>query len=811
MEEYPQQELPNPGTSTEGQTRENRSTVGNYTDTGVDQRSAQRRPFPLPPEPLTEFQKFVAVSTGLTLPIYGADFFKSIPSSFGPLDHGPAPGEMIIGVDDELRIRVWGQVNFSANVRVSREGEIYIPKVGAVHVAGLPFSEVSAHLRSVMARVYRNFEMSVDVGEIHSVQIYVTGLARQPGEYTVSALSTLVDAVFASGGPSAAGSMRHVLLKRSGKVVTDFDLYALLVSGDKTGDTQLQSGDVLYIPPAGPQVAILGSVGQVGIYELRGKESIDKMLDAAGGKTAIASGARLSLERIEDHSRRRAFDLATDPEGLATLLAGGDIVRINPIISSYSETVTLRGAVANPGHFRWHEGMRLSELLPDKESLAKRDYWWRRTQLGLPAPEFTQFASPTPSSLYPSWNPASPWNSTSAPNPGWMPNSAPMPSSMSVPNSMRSPNSMTPLDSTSNPAQAWSSNQNPNSTSNPNSYPNSQPNSNSDLSSTPAQKLAAVESPAIQTNWNYAVIERLNPSTMKTSLIPFSLGKLVLDHDMSQDLELMPGDVVTIFTQADIQIPVNEQTKYITLEGEFVHPGVYSVSAGETLRSVIDRAGGLTKDAYLYASVFTRKSTQVLEQEHLNQSADQLERQLVRDSMPSAGEANSTTTQQALSVNRELIARIRSVRASGRIVLNMVPHGNGDYEFPDVHLEDGDRLVVPFMPQTVQVLGAVFNPHAFVFHQGARAGEYLRLAGGPSREADRRRVYILRADGTVSGQNANSSLLWRGFSDLRLHPGDSIVVPEKTMRPSNLTQALAWAQAFSAISTLAVEAVVLTH
>jgi len=350
---------------------------------GINQPSAR----PLPPEPLTEFQRFVAATTGRMLPIYGASLFAQRPASFGPIDHAPAPQNMAVGVGDELRIRIWGQVNFSANLRVSREGEIFLPKAGAVHVAGLPFSSVAGHLRSALERVYRNFELSVDMGEIHSIQVYVTGQARQPGEYTISALSSLVDAVFLSGGPSGAGSMRHVELKREGKVVTDFDLYALLVNGDKTGDMQLQSGDVLFIPAAGPQVALTGSVRLAAIFELRGQEPLGQFIAAAGGRTAVASGGLISIERIKDHAERRAFELKADAEGLATQLADGDIVRINSIASNYRETVTLRGSVANPGRFLWHDGMRLSDLMPDKDSLVSRDYWWRRTQLGLPAPK----------------------------------------------------------------------------------------------------------------------------------------------------------------------------------------------------------------------------------------------------------------------------------------------------------------------------------------------------------------------------------------------------------------------------------------
>jgi protein involved in polysaccharide export with SLBB domain len=700
--------------------------------------SSQAAPRALPPEPLNEFQRFVSATTGHTLAIFGASLFNSMPASFGPLDHGPAPGELIVGTDDELRIRIWGQVNFSADLRVSREGEIYIPKVGAVHLAGLPFSVIAAHLREAVDRVYRNYELSVDMGEIHSIQIYVTGHAHRPGEYTVSALSTLVDTVFTCGGPSSEGTMRHILLKREGKVVADFDLYALLVSGDKTGDMQLEAGDVLFISPVGPQVALFGSVRQSAIFELRGAESIAGLLDAAGGTTALATNAQLSLERIENHSRT-AFVLAADNEGLATPLADGDILRVDPILPDYRQTVTLRGAVANPGRFRWHEGMRLSELMPEKDALVKRNYWWRRTQLGLPAPEFASL-------------------STSA-------SSAPEPASLTA----------------------------------------------AETSASSQPKPVSAGEAAAETNWNNAIVERLNPATMTTTLLSFGVGKLVLDHDQSQDLTLMPGDVITIFSQAEIPIPIREQTKYVTLQGEFVHPGVYSVGAGETLNSVVARAGGLTPQAYLYAASFTRRSTQALEQHRLNEFADQAERQLLRTSVMPEVAAQSTAGRQTTTLNRELVARIRSVRATGRIVLNMKNDRAGHYDLPDMSLEDGDEIVVPFTPETVEVEGAVFNPHAFLFQSGATVGAYLRLAGGPSRYADRKRILVLRADGTVISRIASGSLFARGLDNLTLNPGDGILVPEKNLKLSPMNLALLWTQALSQTSMSALEANALTR
>jgi protein involved in polysaccharide export with SLBB domain len=309
-------------------------------------RSAAR---PSKPEPPTEFQRFVTASTGERLPIFGAELFRNLPGSFVSTGQALAPRDLIIGPDDELRIHAWGQVNFNTLLRVSSEGEIYIPKVGAIHVAGLLFSEVTEHVRDAMQHVYRNFEITVDAGEIHSIQIYVTGFAHQSGEYTVSALNTLVDAIFLCGGPSNSGSMRHVILKRNEKLIIDFDLYRLLISGDKAGDVPLQRGDVLYFPPVGPQAAIFGSIHLSGIYELRGKANISDLIAMAGGASVIASNEHISIERIDNHAQRRAFTVTPDREGLDTPLNEGDIVRIDPIISQFRETVTLRGGVATPG------------------------------------------------------------------------------------------------------------------------------------------------------------------------------------------------------------------------------------------------------------------------------------------------------------------------------------------------------------------------------------------------------------------------------------------------------------------------------
>ncbi len=559
----------------------------NYSDIEQYSRQAAAQPAPLPPllpEPLTEFQKFVASSTGLILPVYGADLFRHIPSTFAPVDMAPVPPDYVIGPGDELRIRVWGQVSIQANVRVDRSGEVYLPQVGQVHVADLRLSELDAHLRDAIGRVYHNFDLTADVGQIRAIQVYVSGEARRPGVYTVSSLSTLVGALFASGGPSTEGSMRSIELRRGGAAVTSFDLYDLLIKGDKTRDAKLLSGDVIYIPPVGPEVAVFGSVHHPAIYELRPNETLANILADAAGVSAVAAEARVSIERIDEHLDRHAMEVAYDASGLASPLANGDTIRVYSIVPKYEKTVILRGNTANPGRFAWHEGMHVSDLIPDKESLLTRNYWWRRAQMGLPEPEFEplpEFANqrqPTDNQPVPLPQSAFQQQGVSEQNPADL--------AEGQPGNGHSPAQSAQQSAGSAPLAA-------------------QQVTGGSQAALPAQR-TEVQLPAPEIDWDYAVIERLDPDTLKTELLPFDLGRLVLNHDAAADLELRPGDVVSLVSQADFPVPIAEQTKLVRLEGEFAHAGVYSVQPGETLRHLIERAGGFTPNAYLYGSEFTR-------------------------------------------------------------------------------------------------------------------------------------------------------------------------------------------------------------
>ncbi|HET8547351.1 MAG TPA: SLBB domain-containing protein, partial [Bryobacteraceae bacterium] len=315
------------------------------------------------------------------LPIFGSELFREVPSTFAPLDRVAVTGDYAIGPGDELLLRVWGQVSLNTPVAVDRAGAIYIPQVGQVNVAGIQFRQLPDYLRSELGRVFRNFDLSVSMGQLRSVQVLVVGHARRPGTYTVSALSTLVNAVFASGGPSAKGSMRRIQLRRGPELVTELDLYDLLLRGDKSRDARLLNGDVVYMPPAGPQVAVAGSVRNRAIYEIRGEASAEEVLQLAGGLAVTADATRATLERVRDHVAREVLEFALDSAGLRTQVQDGDIIRIRTILPRFQDTVTLRGNVANPGRFRWRPGMRLRDIIPDKEALVTREYWKQRNEL----------------------------------------------------------------------------------------------------------------------------------------------------------------------------------------------------------------------------------------------------------------------------------------------------------------------------------------------------------------------------------------------------------------------------------------------
>jgi protein involved in polysaccharide export with SLBB domain len=670
--------------------------------------SVPAEPAPVPraaaPEEQSEFQTFVSASLGQRLPFYGYDLFVDAPDTFSPLENIPVTADYLIGPGDELQIHGWGQVDFDMAVTVDRNGAIHLPKVGNVNVAGVRYQSLQGHLKRAIGRVYRNFDLNVSLGKLRSIQVFVVGQARRPGAYTVSSLSTLVNTLFASGGPSLRGSLRHIQVKREGRVASELDMYEFLLRGDKTKDIALLPGDVIYIPPVGQLAAIAGSINNPAIYELkRDATTLAELIDLAGGLTTTANGDKVRVERIDERKMRRVEEFPLNESGQQRLLKDGDVVQVQVISGQFDNAVTLRGNVANPGRYPWHAGMRVKDLIPDMDALIVPEYWAKQNR------------------IY-----------------------------------------RADVTNGKNLLTEFRRNEN-------------------------------------EINWDYALIDRLQKDELTTVLLPFNLGKALSGSDAQDNLPLQPGDVVTIFAKDDMQVPAARRSVYVRLEGELGQAGVYKVEPGETLRQLVARAGGLTPNAYLFAAELHRETVRASQQKKLDEMVDRMaediERNLAANTQAALSKEAVDAARAQAAGQRALLERLKQARASGRIVLDIAPDDTRVEDIPDIVLEDGDRLIVPPRASTVSVLGMVYNENAFMYRSGKQVADYLEHAGGPTRDADESRIYILRADGSVlSAQNTSS--IFGGITGKTLMPGDAVVVPELLDKFSLTRELKDWAQIF---------------
>ena len=701
--------------------------------TGVDVTGRGLKP--LPTEPVQrpapverhEFQDFVAQSLGRELPMFGFNLFQNVPSTFSPLDRVPVTPDYIVGPGDELLISSWGQVDIDYRATVDRNGAITIPRIGNINVAGVRYQDLEAHIKRSIGRVFTNFDLKVTMGQLRSIQIFIVGQALRPGTYTVSSLSTLVNALFAAGGPSVKGSMRSIQLRRGDKLVTEFDMYDLLLKGDKSKDVRLLPGDVIYIPPTGQLVAISGSVNVPAIYEIRGRSRLADLIDLAGGLTVTAAGQKVAVERIVDRKTRKVEDFNLDKAGLERLLQDGDFVKVIPLSPRFDNAVTVRGNVERAARHPWRSGLRVKDVIPDKSALIVTEYWVKRNL------------------------------------------------SVRTDIAGQDREEMRLRETARNQGAGQAGQQ----------------------GAGQERLRAELRRSLPEVNWDYAVIERLNLLDLTTMLIPFNLGKAVLESDPTHNVQLQPGDVITIFSKDDIVVQVAKQPLFVKLEGEVAVAGVYQAQPGETLRQLIARVGGLSPNAYLFGAEFERESTRILQQKRLYEAVDRTEQEVQRNLAGKAvlSKDEADTAKTAAEGQLALVQRQRKVRATGRIVLEVPPEQGQLRNLPDLRLEDGDRFFVPALPSTVSVVGSVYNASAFIYRAERRMTDYLVQAGGPTKDADTGSLYVLRADGSVLSKRQFGFLFSR-IEREKLMPGDTIVVPENLDRFRFTKELKDWSQVF---------------
>lgn len=671
-------------------------------------------------EEASEFQQYIADSTGRILPVFGAEFFTNAPSSFAPLGNTPVPSEYTLGAGDELLIRGWGSIDIDYRAKIDRNGLISIPTVGSVVLAGVRAGDAEAVIRGAIGRLYKGVTVSVNFGQLRSITVYVVGQASRPGTYTVSGLSTLITAVFASGGPNVNGSMRRIQVKRGGVIAAEVDLYAFIAKGDKSGDIKLRDGDTIYIPRASGHVALVGKVNTPAIYELRGKQdSVDSLLEFAGGLPVVADPRRVFLERIDaSKSQPRSVEqFVLNAEGLGRTLKNGDVLNITSITPDFSNAVVLRGNVDQTIRAPFKDGMRVSDLIPNREYLITRDSTRRQNNAAI----------------------------------------------------------------------------------------------SGDNESVIGQKEEGIASRIggliDEINWDYAVVERINRTDLTVSLIPFNLGKVFTNPAGNDNIKLQPGDTVTVFSQQDVAVPLDKRRVFVRVEGEVNVPGVYQMSAGETLQNLLARAGGPTANAYLFGTEFYRKRVRKEQEANLQKAADRLEARLRSEQFKAAANTRSLADpgvtalrrEAELESGRDALARIRQLQPTGRIAFGLDARERSFSHLPQIKLEDGDRLVIPAKVEFVHIFGAVNAESSALWRRNSRVNDYLRSAG-LTQDADRDNIFIIRVDGSVV---ARDSIGWSlgGFGGTEIMPGDSIVVPEKFDRETAWTKftkgTREWAQIFA--------------
>lgn len=716
-------------------------------------REVQPQIPPSPLEELSEFEQYVSKKRPLEISTdikqFGYDLFRQPPSTFAPVERVPVGPEYVIGPGDEIRITVWGKIDGQWSVVVDRDGKISIPKIGVLGVSGLTFQELKELLYKEFSKYYTGFEMNISMGQLRTIRVYVVGNARRPGAYTVSSLSTLVNALFEAGGPSKTGTMRDIQVKRNGKTIVHFDMYDLLIKGDKTKDIRLMPEDVIFIPPVGPLVAIAGNVKNPAIYELKGDIRLTDIISMAGGITATGYLQRVQVERIYKNEVKIIVD--TNIEDITPekdiLLKDGDIIKVFPIINVIVNAVTLKGNVTKPGQYQWFEGMRISDIIksPEKDLLPETYFEHGLIERLMPPDYHVEYI---------------PFNLGKA----------------VIEKDKTEDKILEPYD-TITIYSKWEFLEHPKvritgAVNRPGEYELRESMKLSDLI-----KLAGGLKYYAYTK--EAELTRVTPTLLgpETDKIIVNIED-ALSGNPKADILLKQNDY--LFIRA---VPEWELYRTVTITGEVKFPGTYTIKKGERLSSLIERAGGFTERAYLRGAIFTRQSVQRLQQRQIEEMVDRLERELLSVSSAAIATASSgeeaTLFQRETEQKRQFIQRLRQVKAMGRMVVTLDMPERLKNTIYDIELEDGDSLHIPERPNVITVLGSVYNQTAFIYDPDKDPFDYIDLAGGYTEGADRSNVYILKTDG--SAVKPSKGLLGL-FSFTKLDPGDTIIVPEKLER-----------------------------
>ena len=714
---------------------------------------------------------------------FGYELFDRSASTFKPVTDVPVPSDYVVGPGDEIEVQLYGSQNRTLRLVVGRDGRISFPELGPIAVGGEAFSAVKSGIEARVARQMIGVRASVSVGDTRGIRVFVLGEARRPGSYTISGLGTITSALFAAGGVQPIGSLRNVELKRNGRVVRTFDLYDMLLRGDTTDDAKLLPGDVVFIPPIGPVVSVDGEVRRPAIYETRGESTVEQIVSLAGGFTPDADATKMALTRIDESGRRTVISVNLDGKARAQTLRNGDLLRVARLRPTLDSGVVLEGHVHAPASFAYHQGMRLTDVVGSVDELkpgADIHYILIRRELP-PDRRIAVLSADLAAALN---DPGSEADVVLASRDRLLVFDRetgrdriirPLLDQLRLQSDYRNPTSVVQIDGRVKL---------------PGSYPLEVGMKVRDL----VRAGGSLSDAAYGGRAELTRYKVVNGDSRQTELVEIDLAA-ALRGDPSANLLLQPFDSLNIK-----EIPDWGEQETVELRGEVRFPGRYAIARGETLRSVLARAGGLSDLAFPMGSVFTRQELRQREQQQINVLSDRLQKDLAILALQGAA-ANQSGAGNALAFGETLMTQLRASKAVGRLVINLPRVVSSQQGAEDIVLRDGDKLMVPKLRQEITVIGEVQSPTSHLYQAGLTRDDYIGLSGGMTRKADDSKVYVVRADGTVIASGGNN---WfsRG-AQIGIQPGDTVVVPLDTERMPALPF---WQAVTSIIYNLAISA-----
>jgi protein involved in polysaccharide export with SLBB domain len=706
--------------------------------------------------------------TGLEgLKPFGYDLFDRDPSTFSPVTNVPVPADYVLGSGDQLQVQLYGNQNHNYTLMVDRDGRVNFPQLGPINVAGQRFSSVKEDLEQRVARQMIGVKASVSMGDTRAIRVFVLGEAQTPGSYTISGLGTMLSALYAAGGIKRIGSLRDVQLKRGSTIVRHLDLYDLLIRGDTSDDAKLLPGDTVFIPPLGETASVEGEVNRPAIYEIRPGTTVAQLISLAGGVTPEADRGQAQLTSIDERSNRRVIAVSlTTAASSARALRNGDLLRVPRLIPTLDAGVRIQGYVFTPGAVAWYPGMKLTDALHSVDDLrpdADLHYVLIRRELP-PDRHIVAVSADLAAAL------ATPGSAANVP--------------------LMARDEITVFDLQSDRGrilaplmddltrQAGFSHPSPQVRVDgrvkvPGLYPLESGMRVSDLIRA-GGSLADSAYGGVGELARYQVVDG---KSRQTQVIDIDLAA-VMRGDQSANLLLKPFDALSVK-----EISLWGEQEQVTLAGQVRFPGTYAIKHGETLKSVLDRAGGLTEYAFPEGSVFTRTELQQREQQQLDFLGQRMQTDIATMALQASaasqlnGQGSNPTA--SLAIGQTLLAQLKSSKAVGRLVIDLPrvlsePVGSED----DVVLRNGDDLIVPRYQQEVTVIGEVQSVTSHLYRADLTRADYIALSGGMTNHADKKKIYVVRANGSVV---ANTGGFFRISSDAaKIHPGDTIVVPLDT-------------------------------